>query len=179
MPRQGASNATDLLVGALSEQATVTIASVPETRHGKGDKRKGAALARDLSEHVIDHRFVLEAIAALQGGLYQSPPQRRPSGRPNRRQLRKDRREALEPVAVKEKVIAHRQQHVNVCVERDSSEQLRELLLNLGWTLGEQLLELIEDQQRFTLLATPASHHVDGDAWLLEINQPGDSLGIA
>ena len=82
-------------------------------------------------------------------------------------------------VAVEQEVVAHRQQHVHVRFEREARQQLREPLLRFRQTLREQLLELIEDQQRMIVPAAPARDDVDGDARLLEVDQPRDGLGIA
>ena len=54
MLRQRAADAADFLVGRAGQQAALAIAPIPEPRHGEGDQRQRAALARDLREHLLD-----------------------------------------------------------------------------------------------------------------------------
>ena len=49
-------------------------------------------------------------------------------------------------VTPKQEIISHAQQDVRVGFQNESFEKLCEALLHLGTVLGEQLLELVDDQ---------------------------------
>ena len=108
------------VVGGPCQQTALAVARVPQLRHGKCDQRQRAALAGHGGQHLVHHRLVFEAIAALERGLHQRAPQRGAGGRPDRGELGEHRRERLEPLAPEEEVVAHRQQDVHVCLEREA-----------------------------------------------------------
>ncbi len=80
---------------------------------------------------------------------------------------------------MEEEVVAHREQHVDVGLERQPSQKLGEALLHLGRVLREQLLELIDDQQSLVVLPAPAAEQRDGHLHLLEPHEIPHRLGVA
>ncbi len=66
-----AADAADVVVGLAGEQAGLAVALLPQPGGGEGQQRQRAALALDLGQHLVDQLVVLEAVAALQGGLGQ------------------------------------------------------------------------------------------------------------
>ena len=71
------------------------------------------------------------------------------------RQLRQHGRERRVIVTVDEEVVAQREQHVGVGLDREAPQQLREARLHVRWAQGEELLELIGDEQGLRVTRSP------------------------
>ena len=97
----------------------LAIAALPELRGGEGHHRQRAALAFDFAEHRFDQRLVFEAVATFESRLDDGSSQRCAQGRgPERSDLRQDGSNGLEPMTVKEKVVSHREQHMDIGFDR-------------------------------------------------------------
>jgi hypothetical protein len=103
------------------------------------------------------------------------------------------RREVLESVAQalvltapEEEVVAQRKQHVDVGLLDEPAQQGGEARLHLGSVQGEQLLELVHDNERLAALLSPAPDsgehaiRLPAQAQLLHpLQQLADHLGVA
>ena len=146
--RQGTSHAPDGVVGFPCQDSVLSIPLFPELRGGEGEKRKRASLLAHFRDHFVDERLVLESVAAGESGLHQSSPQRALAQGSERRELREDGRERFMLLAVEQKVVPQRQEHVNVRLESEPAEKLGEGALDFGEVLGEELFELVDDDER-------------------------------
>lgn len=142
-----ASHAADLRVRFSRQEPPLAVPLFPEAGRRKGEQWQSAPLPGHPRDHLVDERLVLEAVPAGESGLDQGPAQPALTQCPDWSEVREGGGERLVCVAAKEEVVPQRQDHVDVGVEDQPSQQASESVLHLGWIEGEQLLELIHDDE--------------------------------
>ncbi len=75
-------------------------------------------------------------------------------------------------------IVAHGEQHVDVRLARQPTEQLREPRLDLGRALGEELLELVDDEQRLVVALAPARDDRETGVVGGQLEEGGQGLGV-
>lgn len=158
--RERAGDAADLLVGGPRQEAPLVVAHLPEPGHGEGEERQRRSLALDGGGHVLDEPRVLEGIALLPRRLDERAAKRRARQRGHRDEVLEDRRERLVVVAAHEEVVTHREEHVHADPLGEVAEKAGERASLLGGSEREQLLELVDDDERPVVGAAPPAQHV-------------------
>ena len=146
--RQRTGDAADLVIRGARQHALLAVAGVPDLRGGEGQQRQRTALADHFVHHLVDERVVFELVAAREGRLHQGAPQRARAERSEQREVAQHRCERLVRVAVDQEVVPEGQDHVGIGLEHEAREELRERPLDRRRILREQLLELIDDDER-------------------------------
>ena len=82
-------------------------------------------------------------------------------------------------VAVEKKVIAHRQKHVNVTFEGDTAQKLNDARLFFRVILGEEFLELIDDEQRLFVPVSPSGDHRDCPIAIADVDKLSGRFDVA
>ncbi len=80
--------------------------------------------------------------------------------------------------AVGEEVVGRGEEDSHVGFEGETTEQVGEALLDFGRTLGEELLELVDDDDGPVVLVAPAFDGGDGSGGLFEADQVAHSIGV-
>ena len=155
MLRQSSRHASDPLVRRPREELSLPVSFVPQPRDGKGEERQGAPLVPHRLHHLLDEPVLFEVEAPPLRRLDQGPPQGFLGGRPERREVHEHGAQALVLAATEEKVVAEGEQDVQVGLGQ-SPEQVGEPPLNVGRVQGEQLLELVHDEERLLASSAPA-----------------------
>ena len=175
---QRATDAADLLVGSAGQVPLIAVAPLPQLRRSERQQRQRAALALHLRQHLLDQSVVLEVIAALDRRLHQGAPHVVTPWRIERRELREQRPQRLEAVAVHQKVVTHAQKNVHVGLHGQTCQELGKRLLHHVPVEREQLFELVDDQQRIAVTAAPAGDDVDRHVCILEAQQLANGVGV-
>ncbi len=177
--RERPGDAADGVVRRAREEALLAVAAVPERGRREGEERQRPALPLDGVEHVRHERLVLEAVAALQGGLDERAPERVAGGRPERDEVLEDRPQRLVLLAAEEEVVPHRQEDVDVGLQREPGEEGGEAGLHLGRVESEELLELVDDDERLGVVAPPPAEEVHRDVGVVEADHLPHGGGVA
>jgi len=157
----------------------VRVAALPQARSREGEQRQRPTFALDRLQHLPDQTLVLERVAALERGLDQGAAQGIAGGRSERNEPFEDRPQRPVLLAAQQEVVPDREQDVDVRLEDETREQGREARLHIGWIQGEQLLELVDDDQRFGMVTSPAAEQVDRDVGVLEPQHLAHGVGVA
>ena len=107
-------------------------------------------------------------------------------GRGERREVAEDRPQPVLLAAAEQEVVAQRQQDVDLGLLREAAEERREACLHLRRVQGEELLELVHDDEGLVALLPPAPDSgertigLPAQAQLLDtLEQLTDRVGIA
>jgi hypothetical protein len=122
---------------------------------------------------------VLEAIAPPLRRLLDRPPEVLPLQRQQRGQLAQHRGQGLLLAATDEEVVPQGEQDMDVGLGGQTPQERGEALLHLRRVQGEQLLELVHDEERFPVAPPPATQQGDRRVGLLEAGEHGERFGVA
>jgi hypothetical protein len=156
--RESALDAGHLVARLAGEELSLAVPPLPQPRHEERHERQGPSLSLRRSQNLLHDRVVLEPIAFSRRRLHHRSAKRVPWRRAERGQPIEDRCQRLMVVAAHEEVVPQRQQHVDVRFRGEASQERREALLRVRLVQREQLLELIDDEQRGLVCLPPPAH---------------------
>ena len=177
MLSEGASDTSDLLVGAPGDHSMLAVPKLPETSRSKGDERQGAALSLDLA-----------IISSTKASSSKAKPQRRAGSTIARRK-------SLAASGARGIAFEHREpgRDIDDRGRRSHPEWRREhgyrlrpravretprSGLNLRRVEREELLELVHDEKRLPVPLPPPPHQPHRHVGVVEPHELLQSLGV-
>ena len=77
-----------------------------------------------------------------------------------------------------EEIVPHGEQDKDVGFEDKTPEKISKPRLHLGWVLGEQLLELVDNQQRLFVSLSPPGDGRHHGVEILDVDQLPQRVGV-
>ncbi len=178
MAGQRPGDAADLGVGRARQELLLDVAHLPESGYGKGKKRQSPTRSFDGGDHLVHQRFVLEPVATPRGRLDQCAAQPVARHRLERGQGVDDSREGARLEAAHQEVVAEREEDVDVRLASEPAEERGERRLGLGRIEGEELLELVDDDEGVVAPPPPAREKFESRPGIIEVQELSQSLRI-
>jgi hypothetical protein len=173
------SHAPEGLVGRARQSHPFAVAPLPQPRHGEGQLRQRRPRVLDGLHHLADQVLVLEPVAACGRRLDERARQVLARQRPKRREVAEDRRQRRVRVTPHQEVVGQREHDVDVRLLHQLPEDRREPRLRVGRVQCEQLLELIDDDERFGVVRPPAAHQPQRSPGILETREFAQRFCVA